>query len=906
MRRSWLRLFWAGIVVAGAIAGYLATSGFGERLLQQEIETQLSRRLGGPVEVSTVSFGLDDGLRFEFQGLEAFPNPVPTRKPALRVHRVLAWIDIPALLIGRLEASTLILEGPQLQLEEAPDGSFAGLPLATFAPNPPIEHADSIVEQIARRLKGLDSAASAFVDDFHAADRIEIRDGSVHWTRPDRPDDDGSPAILRLELINGVGARNWLSGAVSLDASAVLLDGQHAPCPIEIGAHRTDSPHFDWSLTLSKVPLDLARVPLADLTDIDRLSGSLDARFDLRADDTGEQRLSFEGEIHDATFSLRGSDSILEREKAEFGVHIAFDSRSVRILEGRLTGQRLRLVFEGIVDRPIEPISRARIESHLVGVQLEDLTRLASRIGRDSDFGITLARLTEWVESGAIRSIDATGTARLEHWQALFTGETRDLPDGFLLGASFSDAVFGTGVDDRIEGLEGEVEWRDDRLSLRNMRGEFRGIPLPRMNATLDGVSQLIRNADLPSETLHSPPPLPGLEPLAQLLKPRDPNSLPPVKAIGLAVDRLDHPIFRWSLRDLRVLVEPQRGGLKLYVREGTWGGASIEGEVLWFASATEPTVDIHLGLGPPPIGNPENELANISEAPPPLDIARESPDRWGSGRFEIEFRPRARLPFQHATGFFRLDAAELVGQDIEIEVAGSGQFAARVRVDLSRAETIGLDLSFALTESRAEELCEFIALPPDFATGDFGATGSLTGRVRPDTSFIAELDGRIRIDAKKGRVRTNVPLVLRLAKATEGYNPFSNQDELPYDAMSATLDFEHGRLIAKDFELEGPLRAFAKARIDTNVSGGEIHAVVGIFLFRTTNQILGTLPLVRSFLPGSKRGLVGAYFEVKGPLSEPEVDVLEMQTFISAVPDAIKAPFKVLRYLFDRSETDS
>ena len=80
---------------------------------------------------------------------------------------------------------------------------------------------------------------------------------------------------------------------------------------------------------------------------------------------------------------------------------------------------------------------------------------------------------------------------------------------------------------------------------------------------------------------------------------------------------------------------------------------------------------------------------------------------------------------------------------------------------------------------------------------------------------------------------------------------------------------------------------------------------VVGIFLFRTPNQIFANLPLVKFFLPGSERGLIGAYFEVKGPVNEPDVDALPLQTLMSSVPDAIKAPFKVMRFLFNRGSDD-
>jgi hypothetical protein len=51
---------------------------------------------------------------------------------------------------------------------------------------------------------------------------------------------------------------------------------------------------------------------------------------------------------------------------------------------------------------------------------------------------------------------------------------------------------------------------------------------------------------------------------------------------------------------------------------------------------------------------------------------------------------------------------------------------------------------------------------------------------------------------------------------------------------------------------------------------------------------------------------LIGAYFEVEGDIGKPDVDALPLQTLMSSVPSAIKAPFKVLKFLFGRDEDDS
>ena len=443
-----------------------------------------------------------------------------------------------------------------------------------------------------------------------------------------------------------------------------------------------------------------------------------------------------------------------------------------------------------------------------------------------------------------------------------------------------------------VEALRGEIEWTGDRIIFRNGTGLFRGTRLPQMDAVLNCVSHLVRTSASARTITRKTPDIPGLSPLGQIIKPRNPQLLPPVKAVGLAIDYLEHPILRWPLRDLRVLVEPLRRGVEITVREGTWGGAAVSGEVVWFNDPTTPSVSATLNLSPPPSPEPG------AETEPTQAVAI---DRWGAGRFEMEFRPRRWLPFQRATGHFRLEGTDLIGDELDIQVANQGTIAARLTLGLEDPESVGFDTTFALTEGRMAEVAPFVALPAELATGEIGATGGLAGRIRPGRPFISELDGRVRAEAREGQVFTNLPLMFRLAKATEGYNPFADKTALEYETMNGSFDFVQGVISVQNFEIEGPLRVFARADIDTNPRPVTIRGVVGIFLFRKPNQILESLPVLKYFLPGSERGLIGTYFRVDGPLAEPEVDALPLQSLMSGVPSAIKAPFKAIRFLFDQ-----
>jgi len=905
------------VVLVGIAAGYLVSSGLGTRLLHTEIETQLTRLLEGPVAISGVDVRWEEGLRVEARDLTAYPSPIEAAPPGLRARRIIAWVDLLALMVGRLELSTIVFEGPHVRLVQDVDGGWVGLPLPAPSSYPDEGLDDRApAERVFARLAELDGAAGRVVDDFHAADRIVVVDGTLEWIGP--PTADGPPASLRAELLNGTAERHLLSRDIAIDWRGVFLDGVHAPFPFTLGVHRAEGRHFVWSLGVSDIPLAAAEAPIGDLAGFARLEGTLDTRFRLFTDSGGLHRLALEGAVDEATLGLERAGLFLERERVEFEAEFEVDPIEIRLVKSRLEGPRLGLEFQGTVQRPIRSLAPAHIEARTRGVDLDAFRRFADSLADDSATALTIARLTERVVAGRVKSIEVAGTASLGDWRDFVSGSARDLPAGFVLGGSFDGVVVKSGPSDAIEDIEGEVEWVGDQIVFRNGRGSYRGTPLPEMNAVINGLSVLARTRPEEREIRRSPPPLPGLRPLSGILAPRNPDALPPLKRIGLALDRLEHPIFRWPLEDLEVLVEPLRRGLEVTVRKGRWGGAGVKGEVVWFNDPKAPSVSATLSLTPPeerttdapPPAAPGGAGGSQAEGDPvvaELDAPDAMPEaRWGQGRFEMEFRPRRWLPFERATGWVRLEETRMHFDDLEIQVEAQGTFAARMAVDLDRDDTVGFDTSFALTDARLDEIGPFVALPDGLALGGIEATGSLVGRVRPKTNFIAELEGSVRADARDGTVKTSLPLIFRLAKATEGYNPFANEDQLAYETMEGTFSIDRGVIAVEDFEIEGPLRVYARADIDTNPKPATIRSVVGIFLFRKPSAFLDNLPLVRSFLPGSERGLFGTYFEVEGALGDPDVDALPMQTIMSGVPDVIKAPFKALQFLFDDGDDQS
>jgi hypothetical protein len=345
--------------VVGAGVAYLLSSGVGGRLFHDEIEIQLTRLLRGPVEIGDVQIRLEGGLRLEAHEFEAFPSDESAGVPAIRARRIVAWIDVLALLIGRLELSTLVLEGPFLTVEQNAAGRFLDLPLPNLELGPIDTDEGTLSETLVSRIEGLDPIAERLFESIRAADRIEILDGTILWRRNAEDDSADAPDEIRLELFTAVIERDWLSEDLDLEFSAVVVDGEHSPFSIGVAVERGgDETDFDWTVTMSQIPLAAAETPLFAFKRIDGLSGQLTTLLHIGTAPNGGRRLRIDGEIQDAIVGLRRSKSKIHHQKLTLHAEIEIQEKQLRLRDFHLEGERLGLDLKGTISRPIRPHRR--------------------------------------------------------------------------------------------------------------------------------------------------------------------------------------------------------------------------------------------------------------------------------------------------------------------------------------------------------------------------------------------------------------------------------------------------------------------------------------------------------------------------------------------------------------------
>ena len=335
-----------------------------------------------------------------------------------------------------------------------------------------------------------------------------------------------------------------------------------------------------------------------------------------------------------------------------------------------------------------------------------------------------------------------------------------------------------------------------------------------------------------------------------------------------------------------------------------------MEGNFTW-RNTPRARLQIVLKAGPPiadPIApiekkKPETQEVGQNEQGPESQIPLLP---RASGRVNISQLETGLLPLHEFATEFNLVGNSLSLEKIRARLQPRGLLAGAVKIDLDRADAVPVELRFTIEDAEMSRVVEIFDVQPGDITGTLRMNGKLAGELRPERALLGDLAGRVDLRARQGELRRQkLPLLLALAQASEGYNEYAERDSIAYESMSADMHLGENRVVTRNFELEGPLRIYASGTLDVVDPPYEVIGVAGLFLFRGAGQLLEAIPLVKIILPGSERGLVGAYYQVNGTLEQPRVRTLQGRSFAESLPDALEAPYQILRAILSGGQID-
>lgn len=896
LRRSALRAaVTLGLFLLALAAGFVVSSQVGQRWMREEAELELSKLLAGDVSIDRIALRIRRGIEIHAAGVRVdYPAP---GTDALLATRVEIRLDTPSLLLGRFRCAALDVDGLVLALRRSREGAWSP---PYFPPQAELDaeraaDPDGLEHEIGW-MRVLVEATHFLLREQQIADRIALRNATVTFL-DERPRAGVRTRVAhRMEHLRGTLDRTWLGRSVDVQLTGRYVGGEGRPAAVEVSARARDDEELRLSLAVTG--LDLAHVApyLVAPGDGAALAGRITGVLAIATPELDRAHFELDASIDDVDGRLPLGDTSLRLASptAVLQAQLDLEPGRLRIAQLEISDPAIEFAAQATFARPLRTGSRTTVRATIGGIALDQLQRVAA--GLPDEDAVTFRRLVDRIEHGRIGTVGLRGGETLATWLELAAGERGSLPDGVRLTASIEDVTIGTSPTDRLSEVSADLSWNGELLEMRGLRGRYNGEAMPRIDLAVDGIGALLAAAPADEQLTRRARPLPGLGTLWDVVRgdePPDPER--PPSPIRVTLAELQHPALRWPLRDAVIEIDPGPRDLHVAITRGSWAGTPVRGEAI-LARDPEPELRIEL------VVRDDGGDARAETRASPAAIARDADDTtWASGTFATTAVHAGPLVFDTLEGRFALRGQDLALDGVAAALAGGGELRGHGLFSLADADAVDAQARVEATGAEADRVAQTFGIRSGFATGTADVTADLAGVLRRDAPLLDDLVGTVDIHARDGSVHQSVPLLASLAHAIEGWSPFKANEALRYERIAATIDLDRGLVSTDRFALEGPLRVLASGAIDARAEDSPIDATVGIFLLRQADRLLGDIPLVNLLVPGSDRGLIGAYFEVSGPVGEPNVRAMPIKSLADGMPlpEVLRQPFDALRGLF-------
>jgi len=285
------------------------------------------------------------------------------------------------------------------------------------------------------------------------------------------------------------------------------------------------------------------------------------------------------------------------------------------------------------------------------------------------------------------------------------------------------------------------------------------------------------------------------------------------------------------------------------------------------------------------------------------------APEIWGrveirQGRVSLEGFP---AEFQDVQASLDLQGRWIkVPQYLAIVAGGTFRGSAEHR---QSEDQWYLGVSFQEDDGRVVELLPTLVGGKQEITGTVSLGGALWSQGDATTGFWENMAGNLALrmrDGVMGRytVTAKILAMLNLAQLLEAQGSDLNSRGMPYQQITADFKIERGLARTENLILKSPaMRITAVGSV--NLVEKTVEMTMGVRPFQNLDWIFTKLPVAGWLLGGKEQSLVMGYFQVTGPLSDPQVSAIPVKSVsrnvfgilrnLLGIPEALTSPYKDL-----------
>jgi uncharacterized protein YhdP len=182
--------------------------------------------------------------------------------------------------------------------------------------------------------------------------------------------------------------------------------------------------------------------------------------------------------------------------------------------------------------------------------------------------------------------------------------------------------------------------------------------------------------------------------------------------------------------------------------------------------------------------------------------------------------------------------------------------------------------------------------------TGELYAKADLWGNTNVD--FFDTLAGNLSLEVRDGTLN-RFTLLARILSFIDLKNwitadfPDPRAAGIPFKTLTGDFKGHNGDFYTDNLKLEGPVMDIIARGNVTFGTSTTMDMRIGLIPFNTVNWIVSKIPLMGGNLASGSSGLVAAYFQVKGPVSNPSVSPKPITSVTEFVIKTLSLPINII-----------
>lgn len=235
----------------------------------------------------------------------------------------------------------------------------------------------------------------------------------------------------------------------------------------------------------------------------------------------------------------------------------------------------------------------------------------------------------------------------------------------------------------------------------------------------------------------------------------------------------------------------------------------------------------------------------------------------------------------------------------VQAMVEEHGTVGGRFFVHLPQGKPAAMRATFQANDLPFEKILHLLGDEQRLITGNMSARGMIQGHGRDRRGVVPTLNGSVEFSLRDGYVRkgTILPRILALLNLPNVLRGKVNLEEtgFPFKKTSSKVKINEGNFSTKNFFLNSSIMKVSAAGM-YDMQRDRLEGIAAVSPFGAYSDLLKNIPLFGRIFSGDRKGIATAMFSVAGPLGDPKVDYLPMESLKTGLTGVAQLAFDILK----------